>query len=291
MRMDSDVQDLFERHKNHSSAGNSGRSSSDSSPPVASVGPTVASYGPSSAGTTGNQDQQQHPKITTANGLQQLIASLQGQANIPSSIGGSMSNNGQAQSPQRQQGPTANDLGLLSALQNSLNPSVVSSNGSSNNNCSGRTQNFPSLASHPSTAGGTTGGVFQQLQSLLTNQQEQQKQQQLQMQMQAILRQVNNGSQGSDGGLASAVAALVQQIQQGNSFSLNPAQQQQEPSPEVIRQNLLLKIVESSQAYVNQPQPNTTRGMAISTCIKLLLVLGMQELNQEAVPSNATSSA
>ena len=290
--MDSDVQDLFERHQNNSSAGNIARSGSDPAPPLASVGPTVASFGPPSslsAASVGNQNQQQQPRITTANGLQQLIASLQGQANIPSSIGGSMSSNGQAQSPQGQQGPMANGLGLLSVLQNALNPSVVSPNGSSNSNAgSGSTQNLSSIVSNPGTAGGNTasflGGVLQQLQSPQNNQQEQQKQQQ----MQALLQQVNNGSQGSNGGLASAVATLLQQIQRGNNTATNPAQQQ--PSPEVIRQNLLLKIVELSQAYANQPQPNDTRGMAISTCIKLLLVLGKQELNQEASPNNARSS-
>ena len=267
MRMDSDVQDVFERQQHTASTGaGGGISGSDLSPPVASVGPTVASWA-----APGVQRPSQQPGIATANGLQQLISALQGQSSIPSSIGAqrSLNNNGQAQAP-TQQGPTSYDLGLLNVLQQSLNPSTVPAN-------SDRVGNQNLSNGDSGTAMSSQNGVLQQLQSLLTNQQGQRQQ--------AAIPQLNSGSQGSDAGLASAVATLLQQLQRGGSLPI------QEPSPEVIRQNLLLKIIESCQAYVNQPQPNSSRGMAIFTCIKLLLVLGMQELNQETSPSNITGSS
>ena len=218
----------------------------------------------------------------------QLIASLQGQANTSNPSGtGTGADTLQAQ---MQQGPTANDLGMLQVLQNALNASVVSNQnngGSPQLSNSGSVGGESSSQQQASTAPSSSAGVFQQFQSLLTNQQEQRQQQQHQQQhqLQAALQQGNSGSQTDAGGLASAVAVLLQQLQQGNQNQPAPSL-----SPEAIRQNLLQKIVESSQQYVQQPQPSSTRAQAIFTCIRLLLVLGTQELNQEAASPNNVSS-
>ena len=288
MRMDSDVQDVFERHQHQpssfpSTSHSNSNSNSNNAPPMVAVGPTVASFGPASSAGNGNHQQ---PRITTASGLQQLIASLQGQANTSNPSGtGTGADTLQAQ---MQQGPTANDLGMLQVLQNALNPSVVSNQnngGSPQLPNSGSVGGESSSQQQASTAPSSSAGVFQQFQSLLTKQQEQRQQHQHQHQLQAALQQGNSGSQTDAGGLASAVAVLLQQLQQGNQNQPAPSL-----SPEAIRQNLLQKIVESSQQYVQQPQPSSTRAQAIFTCIRLLLVLGTQQLNQEAASPNNVSS-
>jgi HSF-type DNA-binding len=265
MRMDSDVQDVFERHQLSSDSTSRGSSPSVAAASMPGTG-TVQQQGPAAL-------EAETPVAAPINGsndiaemLQQLLATMlnsQGQQPQPSQAQ-------QQQQPLQQQEPSQfleNDR-MNSVLQN-LQGKPAAKTASAFLEPQGNSEAIPM----PSQSGFTDG---QLLASAQPAQQRAPRASDFRPPQVVTSSQNNEGSSASNplNGdiLASALELLVRQMQQ----------EERKQPPEPLRNTLLRQILEATGRYMEQTAPPSLQSSAIRATLELLQIIGKEELGPDS---------